>query len=62
MFDEQGVLKRRHHESFGDEKLTTALLDRIGHHAHIITTKGASYRTQRRAKKSSVESLKGNTT
>ena len=33
---------------FGDEKLTTALLDRLGHHAHILTTRGASYRTQRR--------------
>ena len=32
---------------FGDEKLTTALLDRLGHHSHILTTKGASYRTQR---------------
>ena len=29
----------------GDEKLTTALLDRRGHHAHILTTKGQSYRT-----------------
>lgn len=35
---------------FADEKLTTALLDRLGHHAHIITTKGASYRTQKRRK------------
>jgi DNA replication protein DnaC len=30
---------------FGDEKLTTALLDRLGHHAHILTTRGSSYRT-----------------
>ena len=30
---------------FGDEKLTTALLDRIAHHASILTTKGKSYRT-----------------
>jgi DNA replication protein DnaC len=29
---------------FGDEKLTMALLDRLSHHAHILTPKGASYR------------------
>lgn len=29
---------------FGDEKLTTALLDRLSHHAHILTPKGSSYR------------------
>ena len=33
---------------FGDEKLTTALLDRLGHHAHILTTRGHSYRTRKR--------------
>jgi len=32
---------------FGDEKLTTALLDRLGHHSHILTTKGPSHRTRR---------------
>jgi len=32
---------------FGDEKLTTALLDRLAHHAHILATKGRSYRTGR---------------
>jgi DNA replication protein DnaC len=32
---------------FGDEKLTTALLDRLAHHAHILTTKGKSYRSGR---------------
>lgn len=35
---------------FGDEKLTTALLDRLGHHAHILTPKGESYRTRKRKK------------
>jgi DNA replication protein DnaC len=33
---------------FGCEKLTTALLDRLSHHSHILTTKGPSYRTRRR--------------
>lgn len=28
----------------GDEKLTTALLDRLAHHARVITTKGESFR------------------
>jgi DNA replication protein DnaC len=37
-------------EVFGDEKMTTALLDRLSHHAHILTTQGASYRTRKRTK------------
>jgi DNA replication protein DnaC len=36
---------------FGSEKLTTALLDRLAHHAHVLTTKGKSYRTARKAVK-----------
>ena len=36
---------------FGNEKLTTALLDRLAHHAHILTTKGKSYRTGNKKKK-----------
>jgi DNA replication protein DnaC len=39
---------------FGDEKLTTALLDRLGHHSHILTTKGVSYRTHKQRRKKSV--------
>jgi DNA replication protein DnaC len=33
---------------FGNEKLTLALLDRLTHHAHILTTKGDSFRLRRR--------------
>ena len=36
---------------FGDEKLTTALLDRLGHRSHILTTKGGSFRTQKQKQK-----------
>jgi DNA replication protein DnaC len=32
----------------GDEKLTMALLDRLAHHATVITTKGKSYRMRKR--------------
>jgi len=35
---------------FGNEKLTTALLDRLSHHAHILTPKGSSYRRRGRGK------------
>lgn len=39
-------------EVFGDEKMTTALLDRLSHHAHILTTQGHSFRTRKRGKPS----------
>lgn len=32
----------------GDEKLTTALLDRLADHATVITTKGKSCRMRKR--------------
>lgn len=32
----------------GDEKLTTALLDRLANRAHVLTTKGKSYRSRKR--------------
>jgi DNA replication protein DnaC len=35
-------------EVLGDEKLTTALLDRLAHRAHIMTTQGPSYRMRER--------------
>jgi DNA replication protein DnaC len=35
-------------KAFGDEKLTTALLDRLTHHSHILTARGESYRSHRR--------------
>ena len=34
----------RWQEMFGDEKLTAALVDRLVHHAHILTFEGESYR------------------
>jgi len=37
----------------GDEKLTTALLDRLAHHATVITTKGKSFRMRKRQPKES---------
>ena len=33
---------------FGDEKLATALLDRLTHHSYILTTRGDSYRGRKR--------------
>ena len=33
---------------FGDERLTTALLDRITHHAYVIELIGESYRFRQR--------------
>src|SRR5258708_39990675 len=35
----------------GDEKLTTALLDRLAHHATVIATKGKSFRMRKRGAK-----------
>lgn len=35
-------------EVLQDEKLTTALLDRLAHRSHIMTTQGPSYRMQER--------------
>jgi len=40
---------------FGDEKLTTALLDRLSHHAEILTTKGSSFRSRRRERPEGVK-------
>jgi DNA replication protein DnaC len=39
----------------GDEKLTTALLDRLAHHAVVITTKGKSFRMRKRSEPSEEE-------
>ncbi len=42
-------------ETFGTERLTGALLDRLTHHVHIIETNGDSYRLgQSRARKADV--------
>ena len=39
----------------GDEKLTTALLDRLAHHAVVITTKGKSFRMRKRSEPAAEE-------
>lgn len=39
----------------GDEKLTTALLDRLAHHATVIATKGKSYRMRKKGTKEITE-------
>jgi DNA replication protein DnaC len=39
----------------GDEKLTTALLDRLAERATVLTTKGPSYRARRRTLKEGAE-------
>jgi DNA replication protein DnaC len=41
----------------GDEKLTTALLDRLAHHATVIATKGKSYRMRRRGAKEEIDGV-----
>jgi DNA replication protein DnaC len=43
----------------GDEKLTTALLDRLAHHAVIITTRGKSFRMRKRTEPTEDASHKG---
>jgi DNA replication protein DnaC len=40
---------------FGEEKLTSALLDRLGHHAHVLSISGSSYRTRKRRDNSAEE-------
>ncbi len=42
---------------FGSEKLTTALLDRLTHHSHILTTRGESYRRRALRDRASQEPL-----
>ena len=46
---------------FGDAVLVTAILDRLLHHSHVVTIKGASYRLKEKRKsgliKSSVQEM-----
>jgi integrase len=48
---QESMLRNKVNPYIGDVrlcKLTTALLHRLGHHAHVLTTRGESYRTRRR--------------
>lgn len=40
---------RRHHESFGDPVVATALLDRLLYHAVVVQIEGSSYRLREHA-------------
>jgi DNA replication protein DnaC len=44
----------------GDEKLTTALLDRLAHHATVIVTKGKSFRMRKKRSEEAEQTETGN--
>jgi DNA replication protein DnaC len=48
MSNESGDPRKRHRETFSDERLTAALLDRLAHKAHILEFLGESYRFRQR--------------
>lgn len=44
---------------FGNEKMTTALLDRLSDRSHVLTTRGESYRTRRQRNRQKTSPLAG---
>jgi DNA replication protein DnaC len=50
MSNESGDPRRRHHETFSNDLLASAALDRLTHHTHTLIIQGSSYRQRQRRK------------
>jgi DNA replication protein DnaC len=48
MWNESGDPRKGYYETFDDERLTAALLDRMTHRSHVLEFLGESYRFRQR--------------